>query len=170
MKRIKNLLFLFLVVIVTMSFSTEQIQKKIILDEFYSEFLSLNLIHAMQSAKVLYHLSKQPSFSKELLESELDRIDDNIHYGNAQISKMVIHASEENKVKISKYLNSIDKHLAAAYIDIKTIRKDLQTDKNISPFLSDIYYQLKNAEYQDHKEIKQILKFKIYKEPVIVKQ
>jgi len=169
-KRIKDLLFLLLVVLITMSFSTERIQRRIILDEFYSEFLSLNLIHAMQSAKVLYHLSKEPSFSEELLKTELVRIEDNIHYGNTQISKMVVHASDENKAKVSKYLKNIDEHLAAVYVDIKTIRKDLKTNKNISPSLSDIYYQLKNAEYQDHKEIKRILKFKFYKEPVIVKQ
>ena len=83
---------------------------------------------------------------------------------------MVIHASKENKARVSKYLKNIDKHLAAVYVDIKAIRKDLKTGKNISPFLSDIYYQLKNAEYQDHKEIKRILKFNIYSEPVIVKQ
>ncbi|MFZ0454786.1 MAG: hypothetical protein WCE54_02220 [Ignavibacteriaceae bacterium] len=170
MKRIKNLLFLLLVIIITMSFSTEQTQRRIILDEFYSEFLSLNLIHAMQSADVLYHLSKEPSFSKELLESELDRIDENVNYGNAQISKMVVHASDENKVKVSRYLKSIDRHLAAVYVDTKTIRKDLKTDKNVTPYLSDIYFQLKDAEYQDHKEIKRILKFKIYTEPVIVQQ
>ena len=170
MKRIKNLLFLSLVIIITMSFSTEQIQRRIILDEFYSEFLSLNLIHAMQSAKVLYHLSKEPSFSKELLESELDRIEENVHYGNAQISRMVGHASDKNKAKVSKYLKSIDEHLAAVFIDIKTTRKDLEKDKNIAPYLSDIYYQLKNAEYNDHKEIKRILKFKVYTEPVVVQQ
>ena len=153
-----------------MSFSTERIQKRIVLDEFYSAFLSLNMIHAMQSAKVLYHLSKEPSFSREFLESELNRIEDNVQYSNAQISKMVIHASKENKARVSKYLKNIDKHLAAVYVDIKAIRKDLKTGKNISPFLSDIYYQLKNAEYQDHKEIKRILKFNIYSEPVIVKQ
>ena len=153
-----------------MSFGTERIQRRVILDEFYSEFLSLNLIHAMQSAKVLYHLSEKPSFSKELLETELNRIDDNVHYGNTQISKMVIHSSDKNKLKVSKYLRSIDRHLAAVYLDIKAIRDDLKTDKNISPYLSDIYYQLKNAEYQDHKEIKRILKFKVYSEPVIVKQ
>jgi hypothetical protein len=169
-KRIKNLLFLLVIITITMSFSTERIQQKIILDEFYSEFLSLNLIHAMQSAKVLYHLSKDPSFSKDLLETELDRINDNVNYGNTQISKMVLHASDKNKAKVSKYLKSIDEHLAAVYVDIKSIHKDLKSDKNISPYLSDIYYQLKNAEYQDHKEIKRILKFKIYKEPVIVKQ
>ncbi len=152
-----------------MSFSSK-IPHQIILNDFYSEFLSLNLIHAMQSAKVLYHLSMESSFSKELLESELDRIENNVRFGNADISKMVEHASNENKIKISKYLKNIDQHLATVYVDIKTIRKDLKQKENISPFLSDIYYQLKKSEYQDHKEIKRILKFKTYNEPAIVKQ
>ena len=164
----KKMLFLIFTVIITMSFSSQPLQKQVILDEFYSEFLSLNLIHAMQSANVLYHLSKEPSFSKELLESELDRLEANVHYGNAQISKMVEHASGTNKEKVSKYLDNIDEHLASVFLDIKTVRKDLSINKDIAPSLSDIYYQLKKAEYQDHKEIKRILKFKIYKEPVIV--
>lgn len=151
-----------------MSFSSQPLQNQVIMDEFYSEFLSFNLIHAMQSAKVLYHLSKKPSFSKELLESELDRIETNVHYGNAQISNMVEHASKQKKAKVSKYLKNIDGHLASVFLDIKSIRKDLERNENIAPSLSDIYYQLKKAEYQDHKEIKRILKFKIYEEPVIV--
>ena len=72
--------------------------------------------------------------------------------------------------KVSKYLKRIDEHLASVYLDIKTIRKDLNEEKNISSSLSDIYYQLKKAEYQDHNEIKRILQFKTYNEPVIVKQ
>lgn len=151
-----------------MSFSSKT-SHQIILDDFYSEFLSLNLIHAMQSAKILYHLSEEPAFSKELLNSELDRIENNVHYGNAQIGKMVVHVSNDNKIKISKDLKNIDEHLASVFLDIKKIREDLNKNENISPLLSDIYYQLKKAEYQDHKEIKQILKFKIINEPVIVK-
>ena len=152
-----------------MSFSTK-IPHQVVLDEFYSEFLSLNLIHAMNSANVLYHLSKENSFSQDVLETELDRVEDNVHYGNTDISRMVEHASSKNKVKVSKYLKSIDEHLASVYLDIKTIRKDLNEEKNISSSLSDIYYQLKKAEYQDHNEIKRILQFKTYNEPVIVKQ
>jgi hypothetical protein len=167
-KQIKNIILIFFTIILTMSFSSK-ISHQIILDEFYSEFLSLNLIHAMKSANVLYHLSEENSFSKELLETELDRIENNVRFGNADISKMVEHASNENKVKISKYLKNIDEHLAAVYIDIKAIRNDLNRKKNISPSLSDIYYQLKKSEYQDHKEIKRILIFKTYNEPAIVK-
>ena len=41
---------------------------------------------------------------------------------------MVIHASKENKARVSKYLKNIDKHLAAVYVDIKAIRKDLKVE------------------------------------------
>lgn len=156
-------------IIITMSFSSK-IPHQAILDEFYSEFLSLNLIHAMKSANVLYHLTKENSFSKELLETELNRIENNVHYANTDIDKMVEHASNGNKLRISGYLKNIDEHLATVYLDIKAIRKDLSRRENISNSLSDIYYQLKKTEYQDHKEIKIILKFKTYNEPVIVKQ
>ena len=164
----KTIIILIFAALVSMNFSTLPLKRHVILDEFFSEFLSLNLIHAMQSANILYHLSKEPAFSKDVLETELDRIDDNVHYANDQISRMVEHASDTNKVKVSKYLKNIDEHLASVFLDIKTIRKDLVKKEDIAPFLSDIYYQLKKAEYQDHKEIKRILKFKIYNEPVIV--
>jgi hypothetical protein len=135
------------------------------MDEFFFEFLSQNLIHAMQSAKILYHLSKVPVFSKEILGTELDRLENNVNYGNAQINKMVGHDSKAKKVNISKYIKNVDEHLALVFVDIKTIRKDLKRKKNISPLLSDIYYQFKNAKYNDHNEIKKILKYQIYKEP-----
>lgn len=140
------------------------------MDEFFFEFPSQNLMHAMQSAKVLYHLSKEPVFSKEILGTELDRLENNVNYENPQISKMVEHDSKAEKINISKYLKNIDKHLALVFVDIKTIRQDLKRKKNISPSLSDIYYQFKNAENNDHNEIKKILKYQIYKEPAIINQ
>ncbi|MCW8809628.1 MAG: hypothetical protein OQK64_01595, partial [Ignavibacteriaceae bacterium] len=58
--------------------------------------------------------------------------------------------------------------LSAVFIDIETIRTNLKKKEDISSYISDIYYQIKKAENEDHREIKRILNLKEFDEPVLV--
>ena len=129
-----------------------------VLAEYYSKLLSYNLTHIMDLTRSLYHLYKEPSFKKEYLEHELNRLDDEIKYTNTDIAIMIEHISKEDLERIQEYLDNIDKHLAQVYVDIKTLRDELNSNEqvNIPKVVSDIYYQIKNAENKDHLEIKKL--------------
>ena len=129
-----------------------------VMAKYYSKLLTYNLTHIMDLSRSLYHLSEEPSFKKEYLENELNRIDDEIKYTNDDIATMVKYISEENLVNLQKYLDNIDEHLAQVYVDIKTLREKLYSNEkvNIPEVISDIYYQIKRAENEDHLEIRKI--------------
>ncbi len=122
----------------------------------------------MESCRVIYHLSKEPEFNKDLLENVLNTIEENVGYANTNIANITINVNDSKKPGIEKSLKSIDEHLAQVAIDIKTIRDDLRSDKNISRTLSDIYYQIQKTENVDHKEIRRILKLKADEEPLLI--
>lgn len=125
---------------------------------YYSKLLSYNLIHIMDITRSLYHLSEEPNFEKDYLLKELNRLDDEIKFTNDDIASMVKYLSEGKVVKLRKYLDNIDKHLAQAYVDINTCRQKLNINEmvNIPGVMSDIYYQIQRAENEDHLEIRKI--------------
>jgi hypothetical protein len=129
-----------------------------VMAKYYSKLLSYNLTHIMDLSRILYHLAEEPSFEKGYLENELNRIEEEIKYTNDDIANMVKYIPEENLDRVRKYLDNIDKHLAQVYVDTKTLREKLNLNEkvNISAVISDIYYQLKRAENEDHFEIRKI--------------
>ena len=136
--------------------------------KYYSALLTLNLNHAKESSRIIYHLSKEPAFNKDLLENVLNKIEENIGYANTNIANITLNTDDSKKAGIENSLKSIDEHLAQVAIDIKSIRDNLRSDKNISRSLSDIYYQIHKAENVDHKEIRRILKLKADEEPLLI--
>lgn len=136
--------------------------------KYYSALLTLNLNHAMESCRVIYHLSKEPAFNKDLLENVLNKIEQNVSYANTNIANITINVDESKKAGIDKALKSIDEHLAQVAIDIKTIRDDLRSDNNVTRSLSDIYYQIQKAENEDHLEIRRTLRLKADEEPLLI--
>jgi len=67
-----------LIAIVFLSLSLTYAQNSVSPDntliKYYSAFLSLNLTHALDEARIIYHLSKEPSFRKDLMENEINKI------------------------------------------------------------------------------------------------
>jgi len=135
---------------------------------YYSALLTITLNQTLESSKVIYHFSKEPSFDKNFLEDQLDKIQKYIGYANNNIANIVINTMDEQKKNIDKYLINIDEHLSQASLDIQEIRNKLREEEDISPIISDIYYQISKAENEDHKEIKRILNLKEFDEPVLV--
>ena len=122
--------------------------------KYYSALLTLNLNHSSEAAKVIYYLSEEPSFDESFLTD--------------QIASITINTFTDQKKMIDQYLNNIDDHLSAVLVDIESIRTHLKKKEEISSYISDIYYQIKKAENEDHREIKKILNLKDFKEPVLV--
>jgi len=137
--------------------------------KYYSAYLTVNLNHAMGSSKILYHLSKEPTFDKDFLETELSRIQQDIDNANNNIANIIVNTVSDQKKSIDKYLDKIDEHLAQVSLDLDKIGKKLKEQKEFSPLISDIYYQVNKAENEDHKEISRILKLKVFDEPLLVK-
>lgn len=137
--------------------------------KYYSAYLTINLNHAMGSSKILYHLSKEPAFDKDFLETELSRIQQDIENANNNIANIIVNTVGDQKRSIDKYLDKIDEHLAQVSLDIDKIDKKLKEQKEFSPLISDIYYLVNKAENEDHKEISRILKLKVFEEPLLVK-
>ena len=136
--------------------------------KYYSTLLTLNLNHSSEAAKVIYYLSEEPSFNEDFLTDQLDKIQQNVEYANNNIASITINTIADQKKSIDKYLKNIDEHLSAALVDIESIRTHLKKKEEISSYISDIYYQIKKAENEDHREIKRILKLKDFDEPVLV--
>ena len=167
MKKLKIYSVLFFLFFV-LGFSNQADPPDNTLLKYYSALLTLNLNHAMESCRVIYHLSKEPAFNKDLLEDVLNKIEQNIGYANTNIANITLNVDEGKKAGLQKSLKSIDEHLAQVAIDIKTIRNDLRNDKNVTHSLSDIYYQIQKTENEDHSEIRRILKLKVDEEPLLV--
>ena len=127
-----------------------------VMAKYYSRLISYNMNHIMDLTRSLYHLTEEPSFKKEYLESEINRLKEIVEDTNDEIAEMKKYISVEHVKKIQIYLDNIDQHLAQVYLDIKTLRGKLTDDINIPNLVSDIYYQVKIAENEDHLEIKKI--------------
>ena len=136
--------------------------------KYYSALLTINLNHSSELTKVLYSLIKEPAFDKDFLEDQLNKIQQNIDEANDDIASISINTLNEQSKAIDPYINSIDKYLANVLVDIESIRTDLKNESNISSYISDMYFQIKNAENEDHREIKRILNLKDFDEPVLV--
>ena len=135
---------------------------------YYSAFLTINLNHSLESSKVLYHLSQEPTFDKNFLEGELNRIQKDIYNANDNIADIIINTMDDKKKAIDNLLNDIDKQLAQVSLDLKTINNKLNGQEDISSLISDIYKHVNKAENEDHKEIIRILDLKKFDEPVIL--
>lgn len=135
---------------------------------YYSAYLTVDLNHAMGTSKILYHLSKEPAFDKDLLESKLNNIQQDIDNANNNIANIIVNTVGDRKITIDKYLDNIDEHLTQVSLDLDKINKSLKGHKDFSSLISDIYHQVNKAEKEDHKEISRILKLKEFDEPVLV--
>ena len=136
--------------------------------KYYSALLTLNLNHAMESSRIIYHLSKESAFNKDLLEDVLNKIEQNVGYANTNIANITLNVDEVKKTAINNSLKNIDEHLAQVEVDIKAIHNNLKNDKSVTKNLSDIYFQIQKAENEDHHEIRRILKLKDDEEPLLV--
>lgn len=137
--------------------------------KYHSAYLSINLNHALEASKIIYNLTKEPTFDKKHLEKDLNRIKQDIDDANINVANILINTLAEKKKLIDKYLKNIDEHLAQASLDLKAISEKLQKQQDFAPLISDIYHQINKAENEDHKEIKRILKLKSFNEPVLIK-
>ena len=136
--------------------------------KYYSALISIDLNHSIEVSKVVYHLSKEAKFDKEFLKSELNKVQQNIDNANINIANLLINTFDDQKKKVDDNIKNIDKHLAQASVDINEIWTKLNEKEDISPLLSDIYYQVSKAENEDHKEINRILSLKAFPEPILV--
>lgn len=136
--------------------------------KYYSTLLTLNLNHSSEATKVIYYLSKEPSFNEDFLTDQLDKIQQNVEYANNNIASITINTLADQKKSIDKYLKNIDEDLSAVLVDIESIRTHLRKKEEISSYISDIYYQIKKAENEDQAEIKRILNLKDFGDPVLV--
>ena len=136
--------------------------------KYYSALISIDLNHSIEASKVVYHLSKETKFDKEFLMSELNKVEQNIDNANINIANLLINTFDDQKKKVDNNIKNIDKHLAQASVDINEIWTKLNEKEDISPLLSDIYYQVSKAENEDHKEINRILSLKAFPEPILV--
>jgi hypothetical protein len=167
MQKVKILiLVLFFSLSATFAFSSNPPDNTLI--KYYSALLTINLNHSLGSSKVIYYLSKEPSFDKNFLEDQLDKIQQHIKFANNNIANIIFNTMDEQKKQIDVYLKNIDEHLSQALLNIQIIRKKLENKEDISPIISKIYYQLNKAENEDHQEIKRILKLKTLDEPLLV--
>ena len=167
MKKLKILVFAVFLSLIT-GFANPYIPPDNTLIKYYSALLTLNLNHSMESSKVIYYFSKEPSFDKNFLEGQLDRIQEHIGYANSDIANIVLNTLGDQKKQIDQNLKNIDEHLSQALLDIQNIRTKLDNKEDVAPIISNLYYQISKAENVDHKEIKRILQLKDFDEPLLV--
>lgn len=134
------------------------------LERVYSSLLSANLNHCMEDAKTLYNLTSKNEFSKNLVEKDLNNITNYVDEANENISSMKEFYSKNELDKIGKYIESIDKHLAQVYVDVKSISEDLKDEKKISNSILNLYSEVEKAENLDHTELKRIRQIKVFEE------
>ncbi|HCY74825.1 MAG TPA: hypothetical protein DHV28_02805 [Ignavibacteriales bacterium] len=136
--------------------------------KYYSALLTLNLNHAMDASRIIYHLSMEPSFEKNFLEDELNKIQQNVEYANTNIANIIVNTLDNKKPDIDKALKNIDKHLAQVLVDVKEIRSKLMDSRSVTSDLADIYFQIYSSENDDHQEMKRILNLKTDEGPLLV--
>jgi hypothetical protein len=167
--KMAKILVIALIGFISMNFSTSDPQDTTSII-YYSAFLTLNLNLASETSKIIYHLSGEQEFNKKLFYNELNKIEQSISYANDDIANIIYNSNEDKKMEIDKYLKNIDTHLAQVSIDIKQIREVLNKGENISRLISDLYYQIKSAETEDHSEIIKIQHLKTLEEPILMNQ
>ncbi len=128
--------------------------------KYYSASLSLNLNYAMEASKIIYQLSKEDNFNKNLLETISHKIKQNLDDANTDIANIILNTMGDKKEAIDKYLKNIDTHLAQASVDLKSISNKLNNKEDVAPVISDMYYQINKAENEDHQQITKVLKIK----------
>lgn len=167
MNKLKVLIFALILVISSLGITKADSPDNSLI-KYYSASLSLNLNYAMEASKIIYQLSKEDNFNKNLLETISNKIKQNLDDANTDIANIILNTMGNKKDAIDKYLKNIDTHLAQASVDLKSIGNKLNNKEDVALVISDMYYQIKKAENEDHQQITKILKIKKLEAPSLV--
>lgn len=167
MNKLKVLIFALILVISSLGITKADSPDNSLI-KYYSASLSLNLNYAMEASKIIYQLSKEDNFNKNLLETISNKIKQNLDDANTDIANIILNTMGNKKNAIDKYLKNIDTHLAQASVDLKSIGNKLNNKEDVALVISDMYYQIKKAENEDHQQITKILKIKKLEAPSLV--
>lgn len=126
----------------------------------YNYSLSVYLQNGMKVSQMLYSNVKDGKYSK--VKATLDEQDlmTRLEYAKRDVDSMDVSATPDEMKAMKPYLDSLNMHLSNISEDLKQIDAELANanpDKNkMMEYAADLYWQFKDAEMNDHKEIKAI--------------
>lgn len=136
----------------------------------FEQALSVNLTDAQFTTKALYHLFNGNQWDKELAEEYVQGINTEVEHSQSELTQIKSSVTDAEKPKVEPYLNSLERHLTAIGTELKTLNTDMaMATPNFTEMAStaaNMYFDFKDAETVDHKEVKSICSVEILTEPM----
>jgi hypothetical protein len=173
----KILTYISLIAFIAMSFTATLFSQETdaeIERGLYNHSLTANLVNGADIAKILYHATSQKKMNKQFFNDQLNLMGNSLESAkkNLEIIQSSLSAAEKEQVK--KNMASLQKR-----IDTAIQNNDLLSDEfalgtpnmaMMKEYISNIFYNLKEAELVDHIAIKNTLNIEELKEPLKVEQ
>ena len=126
----------------------------------YHYSLSVYLQNGMKVSQMLYNNIKGDDYNKTKAMRDEQDLMARLEYARRDVDSMEVSATPDEMKAIRPYVDSLNMHLANVSQDLKQIDRELANptpDKSkMMEYAADLYWQFKDAEMNDHKEIKQI--------------
>jgi hypothetical protein len=173
----KNLTYILMIAFLGLSFSTtlfSQETKTEIVGELYHHSLTANLNSGAYIAKILYRVTKQAKMNKQFFSDQLKLMGNSLESAKKNLEIIQSSLSTTEKEQVKKNMESLQKRVDTAIQNYDVLSSEFALGKPnmamMKEYISNIYYNLKEAELVDHIAMKNILNIEELKEPLRVEQ
>lgn len=126
----------------------------------YHYALSVYLQNGMQVSQMLYNNVKGGDYNRAKAARDAQDLMARLEYARRDVDSMDVSADASEMKAMKPYVDSLKTHLDNISSDLTMIDKELANatpDKTkMTEYAADLYWQFKDAEMNDHREIKTI--------------
>lgn len=135
----------------------------------YHYSLSVYLQNGMKISQMLYNNVKDGDYNHMKAQRDAQDLMARLEYARRDADSMDVSATPEELKAMKPYVDSLHTHLANISQDLKQMDKELSNPtpdrQKMAEYAADLYWQFKDAEMNDHKEIKEIRHINDMEEP-----
>jgi len=136
----------------------------------YEQALTVNLTDGQMTTKALYHLFNNGQWNKELAEEYVQSINAEVEHSQSELAQIRTNLTATEKPKAEQYLSSLERHLTAITNELKTLNTGMTMATpnfaELGASAANMYYDFKDAEMVDHKEVRSICSVGTLTEPM----
>ena len=173
----KRLTYVVMIAFLGLSFATtlfSQEPKTEIVGELFHHSLTANLNSGAYIAKMLYRSTKQAKMNKQFFGDQLKFMGNSLESAKKNLKIVQSSLSTTEKETVKKNMESLQKRIDTAIKNYDVLSGEFALGKPnmamMKEYISNIYYNLKEAELVDHIAMKNSLNIEKLKEPLRVEQ
>jgi hypothetical protein len=173
----KKLTYILMLAFLGLSFATtlfSQEPKTEIVGELYHHSLTANLNSGAYIAKILYRVTKQTKMNKQFFSDQLKLMGNSLESAKKDLGIIQSSLSTAEKEQVKKNMESLQKRVDTAIQNYDVLSSEFALGKPnmamMKEYISNIFYNLKEAELVDHIAMKNTLNIEELKEPLKVEQ